>query len=167
MKLLHRISLYGNPCSLYKNRKIDELTSNWTRMAASCLYSGHNANIAYHVITGSDISLFCVQSSIHRTTIYSAIPMDECGLLQSLMLILDCPLGYSFFEEGCIKCPESYIRFKNKCYKYSSTHVSWYDARGICTEEGGDLVSLNGPAFFDHVEKFVMDKGMLSFSTII
>ena len=56
MKLLHRISLYDNPYSVHKKRKFDKLTSNWTRMAASCLHFGHNVNNAYHVITGSDVA---------------------------------------------------------------------------------------------------------------
>ena len=54
MKLLHRISLHDNPLLCTQKEKIDKFTSNWTRMAASCLHFGHNVNIEYHVITGSD-----------------------------------------------------------------------------------------------------------------
>ena len=35
--------------------KMDKLSLNWTEIAASCLYSSHNINIAYHMITGSEI----------------------------------------------------------------------------------------------------------------
>ena len=42
MKLLNRISLYDNPYSIYKKRTFDQVFSNWTRMAASCLHFDHN-----------------------------------------------------------------------------------------------------------------------------
>ena len=79
---------------------------------------------------------------------------------QSLMLISDCSSGYSLFEGICIKCPASYIRFENTCYRYYHTKVSWYEARQTCIGDGGDLVSLNEHAFFDHIVTFTMTKGM-------
>ena len=68
-----------------------------------------------------------------------------------LLIVLEpvCPVGYTIFGDS------------KTCIGYFGTYRTWHDARQICMEQQGDLISLDNQAKFEDIQHLPSSEGIL------